>query len=195
MAFVNMLFDTAAQWTANNPILPPGTLGVESDPEAGVETGSRKMKLGTMGGEHWVDLPYITAGDLPLLVKNNLSDLNDAALARANLGLPKTFAAAYTQSSTSAPTLSVFKNQLSALIVWAYTSTGLYTGTLAGAFLSGKVPTQVGIIKAGAANFGTGGTWRITRASDNTITLETFSNNTATDGLLAGDFISFIVYN
>lgn len=127
-------------------------------------------------------------------VGDNDTSLATTAFVQAAIG-SKTYAANFTQSSTTAPVPTLFLNQLSAAIVWAYTSTGLYTGTLAGAFLTGKVPTQIGIIIAGGGTLAATGTWRITRTSDNTITLETFAAGALTDGLLTGKFISFVVFN
>jgi len=45
----------------------------------------------------------------------------------------KTYRALLTQSSTSAPVATVIENSIGTL-VWAYSSTGVYTATLVGAF-------------------------------------------------------------
>lgn len=50
----------------------------------------------------------------------------------------KRYVANLTQSSTGAPVATVLENDLSAVIVFARTSAGLYTGTLVAAFTAGK---------------------------------------------------------
>lgn len=49
MARIQLRRGTATEWTAANPTLAPGEMGVELD------TG--KFKVGN-GIQHWVDLPY-----------------------------------------------------------------------------------------------------------------------------------------
>lgn len=68
-----------------------------------------------------------------------------------------------TQTGTAAPTAVVSNNPLSAAIVWARTSAGLYTGTLVGAFPSGRVFFT---IESDATN-----TYSIVRTSNDMITL------------------------
>lgn len=48
-------YDTASNWTTNNPVLLAGELGIESD--------TRKMKVGD-GTTNWSSLKYITVNDL-----------------------------------------------------------------------------------------------------------------------------------
>lgn len=74
--------DTGVNWTAANPILAQG--------EVGVDTTVQKFKLGT-GSISWSSLPYY-AGDLSgaLLSANRLSELSSQAAraqARTNLDL------------------------------------------------------------------------------------------------------------
>ncbi len=47
---------TAAEWSAINPVLQEGELGIEC-PDTGVGTGLSKFKIGD-GYTHWNDLPY-----------------------------------------------------------------------------------------------------------------------------------------
>lgn len=63
--------------------------------------------------------------------KNTIQELKD-------LIAPKVYKAFIAQTGTSAPTMTVIKNELSAAIVWTRSSTGVYVGTLAGAFLAAK---------------------------------------------------------
>lgn len=51
---------------------------------------------------------------------------------------PKIYTALLTQSGTSDPTASIMGTNEIGSIVWARTSTGVYTGTFSGAFVSGK---------------------------------------------------------
>ena len=69
--------DTAANWTANNPILALG--------EPGQETDTRNIKIGD-GVTAWNSLGY-TISPTGLQVANNLSDLASIATALANLGI------------------------------------------------------------------------------------------------------------
>ena len=50
--------DTAANWTATNPVLADGELGIESD------APSLRGKYGN-GTQHWNDLPYVELGPRP----------------------------------------------------------------------------------------------------------------------------------
>lgn len=61
----------------------------------------------------------------------------------------KSYSAVLTQASTSAPTASVLQNELSDAIVWTRTGTGVYVGTLTGAFVTGKTFT---LFSNGTAN-------------------------------------------
>jgi hypothetical protein len=57
-AFVKFDLRTAAQFTADNPILDPYTIGVETGIVNGRETNTGKMKRGN-GRQRWTALPYI----------------------------------------------------------------------------------------------------------------------------------------
>jgi hypothetical protein len=77
--------DTAANWTAANPTLAAG--------EAGIETDTNKMKVGTGDGA-WTTLPYLTGvggggggGTGDMIAANNLSDLVNKTTSRINLGV------------------------------------------------------------------------------------------------------------
>ncbi|WP_250487982.1 hypothetical protein, partial [Caballeronia sp. GaOx3] len=53
--------------------------------------------------------------------------------------LAKIYKVILNQAGVAAPTVTTsLINELSAAIVWAYTSAGVYTGTLAGAFTADK---------------------------------------------------------
>lgn len=59
MANPTILTDTAANWTASNPVLDLGQLGVESDVRNGTQTGTVRAKMGN-GVSRWADLDYWT---------------------------------------------------------------------------------------------------------------------------------------
>lgn len=64
--------DTAANWTAVNPILRAG--------EAGYETNTGRMKIGD-GTSHWAALPYVTSGGtLEALTDVNVGSKTDGSL-------------------------------------------------------------------------------------------------------------------
>lgn len=60
----------------------------------------------------------------------------------------KTFSANLTQASTDAPVATIFQNDLGAVPVWGYTSAGIYTLTLAGAWVSAKTQVLIGAANA-----------------------------------------------
>jgi hypothetical protein len=101
----------------------------------------------------------------------------------------KVYTALLTQSGTNAPTATVLENTLGGTIVWSRTSTGVYLGTLSGAFLLNKVTV-----------FNTNGTFQQSfqggRSSDNAVGVNTTTFSGAlTDGLLNGNSIEIRVYN
>lgn len=55
--------DTAANWTAVNPVLRAGEAGYESD--------TRRLKIGD-GASSWAQLPYVSGGG----TLSNLTDVN-----------------------------------------------------------------------------------------------------------------------
>lgn len=64
--------DTAANWTAVNPILRAGEAGYESD--------TRRLKIGD-GISHWGQLPYVSGGG----TLGNLTDVNTSAKANGSV--------------------------------------------------------------------------------------------------------------
>lgn len=104
------------------------------------------------------------------------------------------YAALLTQSSTSAPSLQVIDNTLNGTPVAAYSSTGVYTLTLADAFTAGKTvcvklnPNEVDNIAH---------TFTVVWTSANVITINTFSGTyaTAANGVLTATPIEIRVYN
>lgn len=58
----------------------------------------------------------------------------------------KVYRALLTQSGTDAPVATVLENSLGAPIVWAYTTAGRYTGTLADAFTVNKTFIVLGAV-------------------------------------------------
>lgn len=68
--------DTAANWTASNPVLGKGEPGIESD--------TKKLKFGD-GVTEWTELPYfsdfssLTADDIPSLTLSKILDAGTAA--------------------------------------------------------------------------------------------------------------------
>lgn len=107
----------------------------------------------------------------------------------ASLGY-KVYKALISQSSTSAPTVIVLQNTLSAAIVWTRDGAGVYLGTLVGAFTADKTflhqPSQnnsnMSIV--------------LLRNDSDTVEIDTFDNtNTLADGLLNKNSICIEVYN
>ena len=63
--------DTAANWTAVNPILEDG--------EAGYETDYQRLKVGD-GSSNWSELPYLGGGSLGNLVDVNTASKTDGSV-------------------------------------------------------------------------------------------------------------------
>lgn len=80
----------------------------------------------------------------------------------------KVYKALITQSGTSAPTVTVIENTLGGTVVWARTGTGVYTGTLVGAFTANKTWAIVQS-DGGSANP------ELKRTSDDVVTLKTYN--------------------
>lgn len=127
----------------------------------------------------------------------NLIGLNwDRFVAAIQRVQPKVYNVLITQAGTAAPTVKVLENTLGATVVWARTSAGLYTGTLASAFTADKTSLVVGGQMA-ALNRAT-----LVRTSANVITLTTNvlseSSNvliaTATDAIITDLAIEVTVY-
>lgn len=124
----------------------------------------------------------------------NTNETNIAANTAAIAGgvIPATikkYIALMSEAGTAAPTAdTVLLNTIGA-IVWTRTGVGVYVGTLAGAFLSGKVPQMVGIISNAGVN------WQLKRLTDNTVELKTLDGigGAAADVLLSNTLVSFIV--
>ena len=93
-----------------------------------------------------------------------------------------------TQVGTNAPGSVVFENTLGGNPVFGYTSAGVYTITLAGAWVAGETFKQIDCIGDGSI--------KVTRTSADVLTIRTFNNaNVATDALLIETGLDICVYN
>ncbi len=102
----------------------------------------------------------------------------------------KVYTALLTQTGTGAPTATVLENTLGGTVVWARTSTGDYTGTLSGAFTTGKT-----VARASISNFSGYPIFSMPTSSVNSLHLVTSSYvGAATDGVLDGSFVEIRVY-
>jgi hypothetical protein len=105
----------------------------------------------------------------------------------------KIYVALISQTGTSAPTVTILENTLGD-IVWTRASTGLYYGTLTGAFLASKT-----FVIGGSADINAGGgdfaTLDIKRLDNDKIYLYTYDNFTPADSLLVNTSIEIRVYN
>lgn len=107
-----------------------------------------------------------------------------------------TYNALVTQSGTSAPVMTIRDNTLGS-IVWTYGSTGVFYGTLTGAFATAKLDLPVP--NTGFAvidSSGTGlGYYTLYRASDDQIVLRSYNlSNASANGILANSPIEIKVY-
>jgi len=102
------------------------------------------------------------------------------------------YTALLTQSSTSAPTATVLENTLGGAVVWTRDAAGEYTGTLSGAFVSGKTwlcgePIDDGDPFNLFPLF-------FRRADADTVTIRTFSGGSGSDDQLVSTSIEIRVY-
>jgi hypothetical protein len=117
---------------------------------------------------------------------------------RNNSGGAKIYVAYLTQTGTNAPVATVIKNTLGGTVVWARSSTGSYTGTLAGAFVAANlaIPSSPLFVPLSTTDFKLVYT---SRFSDDVISVTSFSGPLSTivivDGMLTGFFIKIEVYN
>jgi len=112
----------------------------------------------------------------------------------------KVYAALLTQSGTDAPTATVLENTLGGTVVWTRDDTGLYTGTLAGAFPA----TKTGVPPIGTnQNVTEQTTFVLTlfeRTDDDRVRIGTYtvdpSSGTQTEGdaLLTNAYVEILVY-
>ena len=94
----------------------------------------------------------------------------------------KTYKAILNQASTDAPTVTtLILNELSAAIVWAYTSEGVYTGTLVGAFTADKTWWNFSLV-----GNPTGKIVRLARTSADVLTMSVFALDGSTPSELGG---------
>ena len=104
----------------------------------------------------------------------------------------KVYRALLTQTGTDAPVATVLKNTLGETVVWTRGLAGVYFGTLAGAFLSGKTyisPFQYVDPSNGA--------YQLYRYTDNAVTIESLTGVDLSDSLFAAYFpvpIEILVY-
>lgn len=110
----------------------------------------------------------------------------------------KSYQALVTQSSTGAPSATVYANELGATMTWGRTSAGLYTLTAGSAvFTSGKTVIFMSMPLIGLVNY------IVVPTSTSVITLTTILNSviatvltaTATDALLTGILFEVRVYS
>lgn len=95
-----------------------------------------------------------------------------------------------TQSGTDAPVVVAQINDLGGTVVWTYTNVGIFTGTLAGAFLADTV-----IAVSGTIDNVNDRVFTLRRGTDNTIVLQTTEADVLTNALLTGEIIELEVIN
>lgn len=106
----------------------------------------------------------------------------------------KTYTALLTQSGSSAPTATVLENTIGN-IVWARTSDGVYSGTLTGAFVSGKTVLFIqDNVSLSTIVISRRDVW-IERTSANEVALYTLSESALVDSVLNNTSIEIRVYN
>jgi len=118
---------------------------------------------------------------------SNAEISNNFVLIQNALNASKIYRAVLTQSGTSAPTVTVIENSFGSDFTWAYSSTGVYTATLTGAFTANKTFTIIS---------GVAGVATAVRTDANTITVSSYSAiGTAANGVLSGTCIEIRVFS
>jgi hypothetical protein len=103
----------------------------------------------------------------------------------------KEYTALISQTGTSAPTVTVFKNDLSGAIVWTRSTTGVYIGTLTGAFGVSSNPAVVGFCQP-AGSYAAQISFRY--LTDDTVEIKTAESGTLGDTLLNLNSLTIRVY-
>ena len=103
----------------------------------------------------------------------------------------KVYTALLSQSGTNAPTAVVLENTLGDTVVWSYSITGEYIGTLNGAFLNNKTFLN---IKNNTHSSNTEYTNSIGRINIDKIVVGSKINGTSSDGAMLAS-IEIRVYN
>lgn len=107
------------------------------------------------------------------------------------IGSPKSgrvYRALLSQSGTSAPVATVLENSLGGTVVWSYTDVGIYSGTLTGAFTSGKTFLVAGTIPQIPSSV------LFYRTSADVVTLESGDGSVDQNAFLAGTAVEIRVY-
>lgn len=135
-----------------------------------------------------IDLTPITV--TATISGDNVADGNDGSGTSVSVTITKeedaakgkTYKAILNQTGTDAPTVTtLILNELSAAIVWAYTSPGVYTATLASAFTADKTWWNFALVGNPTAKV-----VKLARTSADVLTLSTFAIDGSTPAELTG---------
>lgn len=107
----------------------------------------------------------------------------------AELAGCKVYRAFLNQTGTNAPVPTIVGTNTIGTLVWARSTTGIYTATLVNGFV-GNVTMITGAAGPGSlpTRFG------FTKNSSDTITINVYSNNVSVDGFLTDQYIEIRVY-
>lgn len=136
------------------------------------------------------DVTTIGANHLVVATNNSTQNSNTLSLSSLAISQAKVYEALITQSGTAAPSVTAFNNSNPiGTIVWTRSTTGIYAGTLNGAFTMGKTVCFAQSVSAGSTvnvpgNIGFG------IATADAVTLMTsVSSGALSDGLLNASII------
>lgn len=125
-----------------------------------------KIKRGTV-------VPTLEDGE-PFIQETSGSEYLWVGTAQGNKrykkSISKRYVALLTQTGTDDPVATVLENELSAAIVWARSTDGTYTGTLADAFTTAKTVAMIGM---GIPVAGERGFCQIAHTSEDVVTITT----------------------
>lgn len=103
------------------------------------------------------------------------------------------YSALISQTTTNAPTVTVIRNELSGTVVWTRSATGIYLGTLSGAFTENKTGFNLSPYAQDPTDDNVS-SFTIDRSSANAIRVQTFIDNVASDTVLNGNTVTIKVY-
>lgn len=131
--------------------------------------------------------PATSAGTYDILTRNRSTGVVENI---ADVRPYKVYTALVSQDVINAPTAIVLENTIGS-IAWQYSSTGLYTATLTGAFTLDKTV----VLCTGQMTGAIGTIVRGSRTDNNTVTIRTTDSATNVDGQLNKATIEIRVYN
>ena len=155
-ALMKQRYDTAANWTAQNPTLLAGEIGIESD--------TKKWKVGT-GATAWTSLVYAIGGTYPIVNADiaaaaAIVDTKLATIATAGKVSNSATTAASANTASAIVARDASGNFTAGTITAALTGAASSNVLKAGDTMTGPLVTPAGTVTANGIQVGTGTTYK-----------------------------------